>query len=191
MKRLSIGLFAVLISLGITTAGHCEGEKMTFSEPKQSMSFEADKKYLVNITTSKGMVVCELYPEKAPLSVTNFITLVKGGFYNGLNFHRVVPNFVVQGGDPLGNGTGGPGFTVPAEIALKHNKGALAWARLGDQVNPQKRSSGSQFYIALENLPHLDGQYTVFGQTIQGMDVVEKINKGDKIEKVEIVMVPK
>ena len=166
-------------------------KKMAFSEPKLAMTFEAAKRYMAHIKTSKGTIVCELFPESAPLSVTNFIALAKGGFYKGLTFHRVVADFVIQGGDPQGNGSGGPGYTLPAEIHSKHAKGALAWARLSDQVNPQRRSSGSQFYIALQELPFLDGQYTVFGQTIQGMDIVEKIHVGDKIESIEIVEIPK
>jgi len=162
MKRRSIWLAIALISLAFTVTGQCGGEKMAFSEPKQAMAFEANTKYLARVKTSKGLIVCELHPEQAPISVTNFINLAKGGFYKGLTFHRVVADFVIQGGDPQGNGTGGPGFTLPAEIHLKHGKGALAWARLGDQTNPQRRSSGSQFYIALKDLPFLDGQYTVF-----------------------------
>lgn len=157
----------------------------SFTEPK-TVSVDVGKKYTALIKTSKGDIVVELYPKDAPLSVTNFKQLADGSFYNGLTFHRVVPGFVIQGGDPLGTGTGGPGYTIPAEIKLKHNKGALAWARTGDAVNPDRRSSGSQFYIALEPLQQLDGQYTVFGQTVSGLDVVEKIQKGDKIESVEI-----
>lgn len=161
---------------------------MSFSEPKEPMKFEAGKKYVATIKTSKGNIVCELNPEKAPLSVTNFVNLAKGDFYDGLTFHRVVPGFVIQGGDPDGNGTGGPGYTVKGEVSngLKHSEGALAWARLGGPMNPEKRSSGSQFYITLANVPHLDGDYTVFGQTVQGMDVVKKIEVGDKIEDVTI-----
>jgi peptidyl-prolyl cis-trans isomerase B (cyclophilin B) len=161
---------------------------MKVSEPKETMKFEAGKTYQAVITTSKGQIICQLFPDKAPLSVTNFIQLAKAGFYNGLKFHRVEPGFVVQGGDPQGNGTGGPGYTVAAEIGLPHMQGALAWARQGDQVNPERRSSGSQFYITLAKTPFLDGQYTVFGQTISGFDVVQKISKGDVIEKVEIVV---
>ncbi len=157
-----------------------------FSEPKQAMEFEKGKTYKAVIHTSKGKITCELYYERAPLSVTNFIALAKGGFYDGLTFHRVVPNFVIQGGDPEGTGQGGPGFTVPAEIGLPHTEGALAWARLPDQVNPGKRSSGSQFYIALDQIPYLDGEYTVFGQTLAGLDVTKKISQGDKIEKIDI-----
>lgn len=156
-----------------------------FSEPTAS-TVDPNKNYEALIETDKGNIRVNLYAKEAPLSVTNFIQLAKGGFYEGLTFHRVEPGFVVQGGDPLGNGTGGPGYTVPAEIGKPHNKGALAWARTGDEINPQRRSSGSQFYITLEATPFLDGAYTVFGQTIEGMDVVEKIRRGDKIKKVTI-----
>jgi peptidyl-prolyl cis-trans isomerase B (cyclophilin B) len=141
------------------------------------------------IHTSKGDITVELYPKEAPLSVTNFVQLSKEGFYNNLTFHRVVPNFVIQGGDPQGTGSGGPGYTIPAEISgnpHKHVEGALAWARTGDEVNPQRRSSGSQFYITLAPTPFLDNAYTVFGKTIAGLDVVKKIAVGDKILKIEI-----
>jgi cyclophilin family peptidyl-prolyl cis-trans isomerase len=161
---------------------------MQFSEPTKAMTFETAKSYTAIIHTSKGDITCELNCKEAPLSVTNFIMLAQGGFYNGLAFHRVVPNFVVQGGDPEGTGRGGPGYTLPAEIKLTHQQGALAWARLGDNLNPKKRSSGSQFYIALEKIPYLDGEYTVFGQTVNGMDVVRKIEQGDVIKSVEIVI---
>lgn len=159
---------------------------MKYSEPKKSMEFEQAKKYVAIITTTQGQIICELYPDEAPLSVTNFIQLAKGGFYNGLKFHRVVNNFVIQGGDPEGTGQGGPGFTIPAEIKLPHIEGALAWARLPDQMNPQKRSSGSQFYITLGRIPYLDGEYTVFGQTISGLDVTKKIRVGDQIKQIQI-----
>lgn len=159
---------------------------MQFKEPSAPMVFEQEKKYLAVIHTSKGDISCELNYKEAPLSVTNFIQLAKGGFYNGLTFHRVVPNFVIQGGDPDGTGRGGPGYTLPAEIKLTHLPGALAWARLGDNVNPQKRSSGSQFYIAIEKIPYLDGEYTVFGQTVNGMEIVNKIERGDVIKSIEI-----
>lgn len=160
-------------------------EEKSFSEP-QASAVEAGRKYTAAIKTSKGEIVAELYPSEAPLSVTNFKMLADGGYYDGLTFHRVVPGFVVQGGDPTATGSGGPGYTIPAEIFHKHKKGALAWARTGDEVNPERRSSGSQFYITLEPTPFLDGQYTVFGQTLSGMDVVEKIRQGDVIESIEI-----
>lgn len=161
---------------------------MKFSEPTKAQLFEKGKSYLAVIHTNKGDITCELNTEKAPLSVTNFIQLAQGGFYNGLKFHRVVPNFVVQGGDPDGTGRGGPGYTIPAEIGLLHEKGALAWARLPDQVNPQKRSSGSQFYITLEKVPYLDREYTVFGKTLSGFDVVQKIAQGDLIQRIDIIV---
>lgn len=175
-----------LIATSLTAT--LQGEDMKFTEPTKAVSFEKGKVYQAQIHTNKGVVVCELAYEKAPISVTNFIQLAKGGFYDGLTFHRVVPKFVVQGGDPEGTGRGGPGYTVPSEIGLPHVKGALAWARLPDQVNPQKRSSGSQFYITLEKVPYLDGEYTVFGQTISGMEVVEQLKQGDIIEKIDILV---
>lgn len=179
---LCMSLFPLFLS-----AGSLNGEeKIKPSEPTKPLVFEKGKVYEAVIYTNKGKITCELSYEKAPLSVSNFIQLSQMGFYNGLKFHRVVPKFVIQGGDPEGTGKGGPGYTIPSEISLPHQKGALAWARLPDQVNPQKRSSGSQFYIALEKLPYLDGEYSVFGQTTQGMDVVEKISQGDTIEKIEI-----
>ncbi len=163
-------------------------ERMTmsetkFTEPKAPL-VDVQKHTKAVIKTSKGDITLELYPKEAPLSVTNFVQLANGGFYNNLSFHRVVPNFVVQGGDPQGTGAGGPGYTIPAEIKdnpHKHVEGALAWARTGDEVNPQRRSSGSQFYITLAPTPFLDNGYTVFGKTIAGMDVVKKIQQGDKI----------
>lgn len=177
-----------LIVVLLCNAIHAGEAPMKFSEPTKAQVFEKGKSYLAVIHTSKGDITCELNTEKAPLSVTNFIQLAQGGFYNGLKFHRVVPQFVVQGGDPDGTGRGGPGYTVPAEIGLLHEKGALAWARLPDQANPQKRSSGSQFYITLEKVPYLDREYTVFGKTISGFDVVTKIAQGDVIQRIDIVV---
>ena len=156
-----------------------------WEEPKAA-TVDVAKNYTAVIRTNKGEIVCELFAKDAPLSATNFKYLADGGFYKGLTFHRVVDGFVVQGGDPTGTGAGGPGYTIPAEIGKKHAKGALAWARTSDAVNPDRRSSGSQFYIALEPLAQLDGQYTVFGQTVKGMDVVESIRIGDVIESIEV-----
>ena len=184
MKSFLLILVAVFF---ISTNLHAE-TKMTFSEPSVPMKFEAGKKYSAVIHTSKGDITCELNTEKTPLSSTNFINLARGKFYDGLTFHRVEPGFVIQGGDPAGNGTGGPGYTVKAEIGLPHIKGALATARTGDNVNPERKGSGSQFYITLEATPFLDGAYTVFGQTTAGMDVVSKIAVGDKINSVDIVV---
>ncbi len=150
------------------------------------MTIDAGKSYIATIKTDKGDIFVEMYPKDAPQTVNNFVFLSRDGFYNNLTFHRVEPGFVIQGGDPLGNGTGGPGYTIPAEIKAKHTKGAIAMARLSDQVNPRRDSSGSQFYITLEATPFLDGGYTAFGQVTQGMDVVEKIARGDKIQSITI-----
>lgn len=151
-----------------------------------AMTIDANKIYVATIKTAKGNIVVEMYPKDAPQTVNNFIFLARDGFYNNLTFHRVEPGFVIQGGDPLGNGTGGPGYTIPAEIKAKHSKGGIAMARLGDQQNPTRASSGSQFYITLAATPFLDGQYTAFGQVTQGMDVVEKIARGDVIQTITV-----
>jgi cyclophilin family peptidyl-prolyl cis-trans isomerase len=125
--------------------------------------------------TSYGVFEVSLDGQAAPQTVANFVKLANDGFYDNLTFHRIVAGFMIQGGDPSGDGTGGPGYTIPAEIGLKHEKGAIAMARLSDQVNPDKASSGSQFYITLEPQPFLDGAYTVFGYVTSGLDIVEAI----------------
>ncbi len=137
------------------------------------------------INTKFGDIIIELNEKAAPKTVANFKKLVSEGFYNGTVFHRVIPNFMIQGGDPLSKdpkkrsewGTGGPGYTVPAEIGLSHLRGALATARLGDAANPKKESSGSQFFICVVDCPFLDGEYTVFGKVIKGMEVADEIVK--------------
>ncbi len=147
---------------------------------QQTQSEPQKDSYVAVVETSMGNFEVTLDAKAAPKTAANFVKLSKDGFYNGLTFHRVVkqPGFhLIQGGDPSGNGSGGPGYTVPAEIGLKHTKGAIAMARLPDQINPNKESSGSQFYIIEENIPFLDGNYTVFGYVTKGMDVVEKIGK--------------
>ena len=129
-----------------------------------------------------GEIRLEFFPEDAPKTVENFVTLTKKGFYNGLNFHRVVPDFVVQGGCPKGNGTGGPGYTIKAEFnKQKHVRGTLAMAR-----SQSPDSAGSQFYICYGATPHLDGQYTVFGKVVSGMEHVDRIKQGDKMTSVTI-----
>ena len=135
------------------------------------------------ITLEKGGEIrLEFYPEDAPKTVENFVTLAKKGFYNGLNFHRVVPDFVVQGGCPKGNGTGGPGYMIKAGFnKQKHVRGTLAMAR-----SQSPDSAGSQFYICYGATPHLDGQYTVFGKVVSGMEHVDRIKQGDKMTSVTI-----
>jgi cyclophilin family peptidyl-prolyl cis-trans isomerase len=156
-----------------------------YSEPPE-MQIDPAKSYEATIVTGKGDIVVEMDAGEAPRTVNNFVFLAREGFYDGLTFHRVEPGFVIQGGDPLGTGTGGPGYTVPAEIGMEHVEGAIAMARRGDQVNPERASSGSQFYITLAPTPNLDGAYTVFGEVVEGMDVVQSIEIGDVIESVNI-----
>jgi len=150
-----------------------------------AMTIDVNKTYVATIKTAKGNIVAELYPKDALQHVNNFVFLARDGFFDNLTFHRVVAGFVIQGGDPLGTGTGGPGYNIPPEIKGKHSKGALAMARQGGPAQSTP-SSGSQFYITLEAQPGLDGEYTVFGQVMQGMDVVQKIVVGDKIQTVTI-----
>ncbi|MGQ9516849.1 MAG: peptidylprolyl isomerase [Anaerolineae bacterium] len=152
-----------------------------------SRPFQPSRQYLATIETDKGNIVIELYADTAPKTVENFVKLARQGFYDGLTFHRVVPGFVIQGGDPKGDGTGGPGYTIEAEISsLSHITGTVAMARRPDEVNPERRSSGSQFYICLAPQPHLDGQYTIFGQVVEGMDTVLRITPGDVMRRVTI-----
>jgi peptidyl-prolyl cis-trans isomerase B (cyclophilin B) len=136
------------------------------------------------IETDKGNIVLELYEKDAPKTVANFEKLIKEGFYDGLTFHRVIPNFVIQGGCPRGDGTGGPGYSIKCETKgnpRKHGTGALSMAHAG------KDTGGSQFFITHSPQPHLDGVHTVFGQVIEGQDVVNKIKARDKMNKVTVV----
>ena len=133
---------------------------------------------IVTLKTNRGDIKIELYPEKAPNTVNNFISLVHDGFYNGLIFHRVISGFMIQGGDPKGVGTGGPGYSIRGEFAyngfekndLKHDRGVISMAR---SMMPD--SAGSQFFIMHKKSPHLDGQYAAFGKVVDGMDVVDAI----------------
>ena len=133
---------------------------------------------IVRITMDSGKTIrLELYPEIAPVTVENFLDLVKKGFYNGLTFHRIIPGFMIQGGDPSGNGTGGPGYSIKGEFksngvnnTMKHERGVISMARAFDP-----NSAGSQFFIMHEDAPHLDGEYAAFGKVIEGLDTVDEI----------------
>ncbi|MCS7054841.1 MAG: peptidylprolyl isomerase [Thermoflexales bacterium] len=149
------------------------------------LTIDPTRKYIATIKTDKGDIVVELDAQAAPQTVNNFIYLAQNGFYDGLTFHRVEPGFVIQGGDPLGNGTGGPGYDIPPEIKLPHVDGAIAMARRGGPPESTP-SSGSQFYITIGAQPNLDNNYTVFGTTIRGQDVVRAIQVGDVIRRIEI-----
>ena len=135
-------------------------------------------------------MVIELDSDAAPITCENFRTLVTDGFYNGTVFHRVIPNFIIQGGDPNSKasnrakyGLGGPGYKLRPEIKLTHDEGAVAMARLPDSVNPSRESNGSQFYICLTECPSLDAKYTVFGHVIKGLDVAKKISEAPRDAK--------
>ena len=136
------------------------------------------------ITLDNGQKIrIDFFPEDAPKTVENFVTLAKKGFYDGLTFHRIVPDFVVQGGCPKGNGTGGPGYQIKAEFnKQKHLRGSVAMAR-----SQHPDSAGSQFYITYGPTPHLNGNYTVFGKVVEGMEHVDRIKQGDRMSSVAIV----
>lgn len=140
----------------------------------------------VKISTDKGNMIAELYDEATPLTVQNFTDLIKKGFYNGLNFHRVIPSFVIQGGCPVGNGSGGPGYNIKCEVTSPnqyHDKGVLSMAHAG------RNTGGSQFFIchSRQGTQHLDGNHTCFGRVVEGLDVIDMIRQGDKINSMEIV----
>ncbi len=179
MKFLWSAVAIMIVGLVIIWGVFFSGAKIQKSQSEATgMIEQAVGSDTVVLDTNFGPIKIKVDGSAAPKTAENFKKLAAEKFYDGLIFHRVVPGFVIQGGDPNGDGTGGPGYTVPAEISLLHKRGAVAMARLPDQINPQRESSGSQFYIALEDLPALDGQYTVFGQVISGMEIVDRIASG-------------
>jgi peptidyl-prolyl cis-trans isomerase B (cyclophilin B) len=138
------------------------------------------------ITTAKGVITFELYDDAAPIAVANFKKLINEGFYNGIKFHRVIPDFMIQGGCPIGNGAGGPGYTIKCETKgdkQYHDRGVLSMAHRG------KDTGGSQFFIchSRNNTSHLDGVHTCFGKVIDGIEIVDQIKAGDVMEKVELI----
>ena len=147
------------------------------------MSINPTGTYRAVVATNKGEIAIDLSAEHAPKTVNNFVFLSREGFYDGVDFHRVIPNFMVQGGDPTGSGMGGPGYSFEDEFAgnpLRHETGVLSMANAGPNTN------GSQFFITHEPQPHLDGRHTVFGQVSSGMEIVNAIEQGDTIVSVTI-----
>lgn len=147
------------------------------------MQIDPEKTYLVKMETTKGLIELELYPEYAPKTVNNFVFLVREGYYDGIKFHRVINDFVIQGGDPTGTGAGGPGYKFEDEVQgnpLKHETNSISMANAGPNTN------GSQFFITHSPQPHLDGKHTVFGKVVSGADVVDSIRQGDEMVKVEV-----
>lgn len=213
LKSLTILMAALAVVFGCKNNGQesQEAEETQQKEATMEKSSPAVEAWtnlgeapVLKIETTDGTMTVKLYAE-TPLHRDNFIKLASTGFYNGILFHRIINGFMVQVGDPLTKdstmvdkfGTGGPGYTIPAEIVAgkTHKKGAIAAARRGDKVNPAKESSGSQFYIVqdAEGCNHLDGEYTVFGEVIEGLDVIDKIaaeptGYGDRpLNRVEII----
>ena len=149
-----------------------------------AQSEESMKDIRIIVKTDKGDIEGVLYPSKAPVTVANFLNLAKRGYYNGLKFHRVIPDFMIQGGDPTGTGSGGPGYRFEDECTpeLKHDKpGIFSMANAGPGTN------GSQFFITHVATPHLNGKHTVFGSVIKGQDMVDAVAQGDTIKSIEIL----
>ncbi len=165
-------LFSLLAVIGVTPL---------FAADNVTSSMEDIK---IVMKTSAGDIDLTLFPSKAPVTVANFLNLAKSGYYDGIKFHRVIANFMIQGGDPDGTGAGGPGYSFEDEFdpSLKHDKpGILSMANRGPKTN------GSQFFITHVPTPHLDGKHTVFGEVTSGQDVVNKVKQGDTIESIEIL----
>ena len=156
-------------------------EKQWDSPPE--MQIDPSKSYKVTIESSQGAIELELYPEHAPKTVNNFVFLAREGFYDGISFHRVIADFMIQGGDPTGSGRGGPGYKFEDEVAgnpLTHEKEVISMANAGPNTN------GSQFFITHSPQPHLNGKHTVFGKVVKGQEVVDAIQQGDKMERLEV-----
>jgi peptidyl-prolyl cis-trans isomerase B (cyclophilin B) len=164
------------------TSFKLEGLFSEYTEwPPESITAD-EKEILRNVVvvfeTTKGIIRMKMYPDEAPIHSANFVKLAMDGYFDGIVFHRVITGFVSQGGDPTGTGEGGPDYTLPAEISLPHVDGSIGAARTGDDVNPERRSSGSQFYFchSTEGTSRLDGKYTVFGEILSGQDVNISLN---------------
>ena len=173
-----VGLITIACVLGACK----EEEKKTLThDAPPAMTIDPQRSYTATIETVRGDLVCELFAADAPKTVNNFVFLAREGFYDGVIFHRVVPGFVIQGGDPTGTGSGGPGYRFEDEFSARlHGTGALSMANAGPNTN------GSQFFITFSPQPHLDGKHSVFGELIQGMDVMLTIREGDAIKTIRI-----
>ncbi len=148
-----------------------------------ALKIDTSVTYLASMETTRGTIELELFPGHAPKTVNNFVFLAGEGFYDDVVFHRVIPDFVIQGGDPTGTGTGGPGYQFEDETRgnpLKHETGAISMANAGPGTN------GSQFFITHSPQPHLDGRHTVFGKVVEGQEVVDAIQQGDRMKKVTV-----
>lgn len=182
MNRKGFSFFALIMCISLTAAftvfAADKAEKKTGKDGLKKVRGNP----VAVIKMEKGNIMFEMYPDVAPKTVERISHLIKSGFYNGLKFHRFEPGFVIQGGDPKGDGTGGSGVNIPAEFNKKpHIAGTVAMARSSDP-----NSADSQFYICLAPASFLDGNYTVFGQVTEGMDIVQKVRAGDVMKKVTL-----
>ena len=174
------GVILVLITLLSASCAGAEPKPKTYSAPPP-MIIDTSKQYMATIETEKGDLVLELFASDVPVTVNNFVFLAREGFYDGTTFHRVIADFMAQGGDPTGTGRGGPGYQFADEFTEHtHVAGALSMANSGSNTN------GCQFFITYTPQPHLDGKHSVFGQLIDGMDVLEEIKQGDTIIRITI-----
>jgi peptidyl-prolyl cis-trans isomerase B (cyclophilin B) len=158
------------------------GSKQQWNSPPE-MQIDPGKVYVATIETDRGAIVLELFPEHAPKTVNNFVFLAQESFYDGLTFHRVIPDFMIQGGDPTGRGSGGPGYRFEDEVRsnpLTHATGVISMANAGPNTN------GSQFFITHSPQPHLNGRHTVFGAVVEGQEVVDAIRQGDQMISVTV-----
>src|SRR5712691_2733795 len=158
-----------------------------YSSPP-AMAIDPNKKYAATLETTKGTIVCDLFAKDAPKTVNNFVFLARDGFYDGTVFHRVIGDFMIQGGDPTASGRGGPGYRFEDEVKNnphKHQVGSLSMANAGPNTN------GSQFFITHVATPHLDGKHTVFGKVLKGQDVVNAVQQGDTLASVAVAEEPR
>ena len=186
--KIVIPVIAAVLIAGVVLTLFLTGViKMPSSQPAKSLNspipmvIDVNKKYSAVIKTARGDLTLELYPQDAPVTVNSFVSLARKGFYNGLTFHRIIPGFMAQGGDPTGTGSGGPGYKFQDEFSSRtHQEGSLSMANSGPGTN------GSQFFICYAPQPHLNGKHTVFGQLTQGIDTLKQLVNGDKMTEVII-----
>ncbi len=175
------GIILVLVTLLAASCAGSAPKHKTYSAPPP-MTIDTAKQYTATIETEKGNLVLELFASDVPVTVNNFVFLAREGFYDGTTFHRVIPDFMAQGGDPTGTGTGTPGYSFADEFTKHtHVTGALSMANPG-----RPNSNGCQFFITYSPQHHLDGHHSVFGQLTEGMDVLKKLKNGDKIKRITI-----
>lgn len=170
----------LLASCAVTPSEPAALKPISYSAPPP-MTIDTNKQYTATIETGKGNIVLELFASDVPVTVNNFVFLAREGFYDGTTFHRVIPDFMAQGGDPTGTGTGGPGYSFADEFTeYTHVTGALSMANAGPNTN------GSQFFITYTPQHHLDNHHSVFGQLIEGMDVLKALKNGDAVVRITI-----